>query len=134
MRSRGTIPIFTLVVDLVAIVLIIGSGGGCTVGGGTVDIAVFTPGLSSPLVIVFVVPFVVGLSRVSLGVGLAVRLRDGEVLVATILVVALGVGSSVLSGTLLGGSLVMASGLVVGLGGRVGLLGGRVALVRGLGV
>ena len=77
MRSRGTIPIFTLVVDLVAIVLIIGSGGGCTVGGGTVDIAVLFPGLSAPLVIVFVVPFVVGLSHVGLCIGLAVGLRDG---------------------------------------------------------
>ena len=73
-RSRGTIPLFTLVVALVAIVLVIGTRIGCTVGGGTVDIAVFTPGLSAPLFIVCVVPFVVRLGHVCLISGLAVGL------------------------------------------------------------
>ena len=57
-------------------------GGGLAVGGFSVSIAVLAPSLSAVHVVVGVVPFVVRLSGVGLGVGLAVTLIDGEVLIS----------------------------------------------------
>ena len=63
--------------------LVIRRRGGLTVGGGTVEISVFTPGLSAVLVIVFVVPFVVGLSVVGFGPGSVVGFFDAQILVTS---------------------------------------------------
>ena len=52
-------------------------GGRCrSVGGGAIDVSVFTPSLSAPFVVVLVVPFIVRLG----GVGLGLHLVVGNVL------------------------------------------------------
>ena len=56
--------------------------GGVALGGGTILISVFAPGLGSPLVIVSVVPFIIGLGVVGLGPSAVVRLLDAQVLVS----------------------------------------------------
>ena len=106
------------------VAVVVARGGGLSVGGGTVDITVLTPGLSAPLVVVGVVPLVIRLSGVGLGGGAAIGLLDGEVLVSAIgievggrslfglLAVALGGTLSTVARLL--GDLDDGSGLVVG--------------------
>jgi len=57
-------------------------GSGLAIAGGSINIFVFAPGLSAPLVLVVVVPFVVRLGGIRLGVGLAIGLRDAQVLIS----------------------------------------------------
>ena len=57
-------------------------GGSLAVRGGTVDILIGSPSLSSPLVIILVLPFVIGLSIVRLGTNLGVSNLVGEVLIS----------------------------------------------------
>ena len=87
------------------VAVIVARGGGLSVGGGTVDVTVLTPGLSAPLVVVGVVPLVIRLSGVGLGGGAAIGLLDGEVLISAI---GIEVGGRSLFGLLavtLGGTL-----------------------------
>ncbi|MCP4371695.1 MAG: hypothetical protein GY797_26790, partial [Deltaproteobacteria bacterium] len=69
-RTGGGLVLSTVAALTVALLLDIGGLG--TVGGSTVDISVLAPSLSTPLVLILVVPFIVGLSRVSLSAGLVV--------------------------------------------------------------
>ena len=57
-------------------------GSGLAIAGGSINIFVFAPGLGAPLVLVVVVPFVVRLGGIRLGVGLAIGLRDAQVLIS----------------------------------------------------
>ena len=111
-----------------ALLVVVAGGGGLAVGGSAVDVAVLAPGLSAPLVVVLVVPFVVGLGGVGLGVGAAIGLLDGEVLVSAVGIEVGGgvghvVGAVALGGSLLGGAW----------GGLDGDLGGGVAVAGTVG-
>jgi len=119
------------VLGTVAVAVVVTLGGGCAVGGSTVEITVLAPRLSAPLVVVGVVPLVVGFSTVGLGVGVGVRLIDGEVLVAAEGVpvgAGLGPGTTV---TLLGGTVAGAS-LSVAVASVTLVLGGSGLAVAGL--
>ena len=78
---------------------------------GTVEIAVLAPSLSGVAVFVLVVPLIEGLSAVRLGAGLAVRLVDGEVLIAAIGIEVRVLGPAVVLTVSLGGSLSRPGGL-----------------------
>merc|ERR1719464_2090695 len=67
--------------SLAAIAIPVSLGGGLADGRGTIDVSVLAPSPSSPLIVVLVVPFVIGLGVVGLGPGLVVGLIDGEVLI-----------------------------------------------------
>ena len=95
------------------VLVVVAGGGGLTVGGGTVDITVLAPGLCAPFVVVGVIPLVVGLSGVRLGVGAAIGLLDGEVLISAI-------GIEVRGGSLLGGLTVLLGGTLGGVAGGLG--------------
>ena len=93
-------------------------------GGSTVHVAVLAPLLGTPLVVILVVPFVIGLGLVGLGLGLSVRLVNGEILVSAPSIPVGGVLGLVLS-AVAGGSALGGSGLLDNLGhGSVGDLGG----------
>lgn len=81
-------------------------------GGGGGEVAVLAPSLGAPLVVVLVVPFVIGLGVVGFGPGAVVRLLDAQVLVATP-AVPVGAGLAPVAGlTLLGGGVVVGTGVL----------------------
>merc|ERR1719350_2377132 len=57
-------------------------GGVPVLGRGTILVSVLAPSLGSPLVVVLVVPFVIGLGVVGLGPCAVIRLLDAQVLVS----------------------------------------------------
>jgi len=120
----------------VGVLVSIGAGSGLAVGGGAIDISVLAPSLGAPLVVILVVPFVVGLGGVRLGVGLAVGLGDGEVLVSAP-GVPVGSGGLLVVGaiSLGGGGLGVGAGVLDGdLGVGVGTISVTVAVANGLDV
>ena len=86
-----------------SLLTVVGGRGVVSLRGSTVGIVVLAPLLGTVGVFVLVVPFIVGLSAVRLGAGVAVRLLDGEVLIATIGVPVGGDGLHALLAGLLGG-------------------------------
>ena len=111
------------------VAVVVARGGGLSVGGGTVDVTVLTPGLSAPLVVVGVVPLVIRLSGVGLGGGAAIGLLDGEVLVSAI---GIEVGGRSLFGLLavtLGGTLSTVARLLGDLDDGSGLVVGWLVAV-----
>jgi len=86
-----------------SLLTVVGGRGVVSLRGSTVGIVVLAPLLGTVGVVVLVVPFIVGLSAVRLGAGVAVRLLDGEVLIATIGVPVGGDGLHALLAGLLGG-------------------------------
>ena len=101
----------------------VGIGGSLAHGGGTVHVAVLTPLLGTPLVVILVVPFVIGLGIVGLGPGHLVRLVNLEVLISAISIpvgagfapVARSTGSG--GGISLGSLAVAVTGTVLPVGG-----------------
>ena len=79
-HGSTALPVGTVGGELLALAL--ANGSIASVAGGTGEIAVLTPSLSAPLVIISVVPLVIRLSSVRFGGGLAVRLINGEILIA----------------------------------------------------
>ena len=119
---RAVLAMSMSTVTTLSVSLVADSGGLGTERGSTVDISVLAPSLSTPLVEVLVVPFIVGLSRVSLSTGSIVRNFLIVVLVSVVCVpvgtVAFGGGLLVLASLRVGPATV-ATSVVEILGGSI---------------
>ena len=103
----ATVATVGLAVTGLGLLDVTGRGGGA-VGGRTVIGVVLSPGISTPLIVIFVVPLIVGLGIVGLSPCLLVRLLNTQVLIAAVGAVIVTVLVAHALGTLSGGSVVNA--------------------------
>ena len=100
----ATVATVGLAVTGLGLLDVTGRGGGA-VGGRTVIGVVLSPGISTPLIVIFVVPLIVGLGIVGLSPCLLVRLLNTQVLIAAVGAVIVTVLVAHALGTLSGGSV-----------------------------